>query len=96
MADQVIYQTEKSLDGMNGQAPAHLRSEVESKIAELKEAMATEDADRIQRLAQEVQQASMAISQAAYQGEPAPGEPGNGTSTAADDEDIVEGEFESA
>ena len=50
------------------------------------------------RLAQEVQQASMAIGQAAYQGEAAgsagPGEPGNGT--AADDEDIVEGEFESA
>jgi molecular chaperone DnaK len=98
MADQVIYQTEKSLDGMNGQAPAHLRSEVEAKIAELKEALAGEDADRIQRLAQEVQQASMAIGQAAYQGEApgsaGPGQPGD--ESASDDEDIVEGEFESA
>jgi molecular chaperone DnaK len=103
MADQVIYQTEKSLGGMNGQAPAHLRGEIETKIAELKEAMTTEDADRIQRLTQEVQQASMAIGQAAYEGDAAasaaasaaPGETGNG-SPAADEEDIIEGEFENA
>jgi molecular chaperone DnaK len=95
MADQTIYQTEKSLNSMNGQAPAAMKQEVESKIAELREALQGEDASRIRQLTQEVQQASMAIGQAAY---------GEGNETAAPnenghspkDEDIVEGEFEAA
>jgi molecular chaperone DnaK len=95
MADQVIYQTEKSLGNMNGQAPEQLRGEVEAKIAELKEAMTADDTGRIQRLTQEVQQASMAIGQAAYQGNAAAQNGTDPASAASDDEDIVEGEFES-
>lgn len=89
-ADQVIYQTEKSLGNVNGAAPSDLREQVESKIATLREAVNGEDAARIQQLTAEVQQAAMALSQAAY-------ESGDGsTPTADDDEDIVEGEFETA
>lgn len=91
-ADQVIYQTEKSLSGLNGQAPAETRQQLESQIAELREAMNSEDTDRIRRLTDSVQQAAMALGQAAYQeGGAAP----NGTGSA-DDEDIVEGEYEAA
>ncbi len=96
MADQTIYQTEKSLSSMNGQAPAAMKQEVENKIAELREALNGEDVARIQQLTQEVQQASMAIGQAAYgQGNETAAPNGNGI-TSETDEDIVEGEFETA
>ncbi len=99
-ADHVIYQVEKNLNGLNGQAPDHLRQPLESKIVELKEAANSEDVGRIRQLTQEVQQASMAIGEAAYQGDTA--QSGNGTAPddvsdeTKDDEDIVEGEFETA
>jgi molecular chaperone DnaK len=100
-ADHLVYQTEKNLSSINGQAPAHLRQQLESKLVELKEALKAEDVNRIQQLTQEVQQASMAIGEAAYQG----GTEANGQNGAssgpvhangAEDEDIVEGEFENA
>jgi molecular chaperone DnaK len=94
-ADHVIYETEKSLGSFNGQVPASQRQEIEAKIAELKEAKNGEDAGRIQQLTQEVQQASMAIGQAAYQAGNGANTPGE-TSREGDDEDIVEGEFEAA
>ena len=98
-ADQVIYQTEKSLSGLNGQVPPALRQDVESKIAALREAMPRDDAARIQQLVAELQQASMAIGQAAYQGsggDGAAGAYGAPAGRGGDDEDIVEGEFETA
>ena len=106
-ADHLIYQTEKNLSSLNGQAPADLRQRLESKMTELKEALKGEDVNRIQQLTQEVQQASMAIGQAAYQANPeASGQNGSGAGSGyadgdsnaggAEDEDIVEGEFESA
>ncbi|KPK11730.1 MAG: molecular chaperone DnaK [Anaerolineae bacterium SG8_19] len=100
LADHVIYETEKSIGSLNGQVPASQRQEIEAKIAELKEAMNGENADHIQRLTQEVQQASMAIGQAAYQtGDDTTGYGANTSGETAgesDDEDIVEGEFEAA
>ena len=100
LADHVIYETEKSIGSLNGQVPASQRQEIEAKIAELKEAMNGKNADHIQRLTQEVQQASMAIGQAAYQtGDDTTGYGANTSGETAgesDDEDIVEGEFEAA
>jgi molecular chaperone DnaK len=69
-ADHLIYQTEKNLSSLNGQAPADLRQQLESKMVELKEALKGEDVGRIQQLTQEVQQTSMSIGQAAYQASP--------------------------
>ncbi|MBE2200253.1 MAG: molecular chaperone DnaK [Anaerolinea sp.] len=90
-ADQVIYQTEKSLQSMNGQAPAETRTRLESQIVELKELMKGEDAARIRQVTADIQQTAMAMGQAAYQ------QPGDGSdAAAAHDEDVVEGEFETA
>ncbi len=94
-ADQVIYQTEKSLENLNGQAPAGLRDEVESKISALREALNGEDSARIKQLTNDVQQAAMAIGQAAYQPEGGSPDEGNGSAPDAD-EDVIEGEFETA
>jgi molecular chaperone DnaK len=94
MADQVIYQTEKSLANL----PQDQRFPIESKIAQLKEAARGEDADHIQQLIRDVQQAAMAVGEAAYRaaGDPQP-DGGNGRNgrRGPEDEDIVEGEFES-
>lgn len=83
-ADQLIYQTEKSLSSLNGQAPAGTRSQIEAQITALREAVTSEDTGRIKQLTQELQQASMNLGQAAY-GQT----PGRDTTQ----EDIVEGEF---
>jgi molecular chaperone DnaK len=92
-ADQVIYQTEKSLQNLNGQAPSALREQVENKISALKDAMNSEDSARIKQLTAEVQQAAMAIGEAAYQTD---NTGANGPAPETEEEDFVEGEFEAA
>ncbi|MFO7662546.1 MAG: molecular chaperone DnaK [Chloroflexota bacterium] len=93
-ADQVIYQTEKSLSEMNGSAPEGVASQLESQIAELREAMDSEDTERIRRLTESVQQSATALGEAMYrQTETEAGEP---PEASGEDEDIVEGEYETA
>ena len=94
-ADQVIYQTEKSLGELNSNAPEGTRQQLEGQIAELREAMQGEDTERIRRLTEAIQQAAMALGQAMYQSQD--GAPGESAGRAnGEDEDIVEGEYESA
>jgi len=92
LADQTIYQTEKSLGSMNGSAPADVRHNLEGQIADLREAMKGEDADRMRHLAEAIQKAAMSLGEAMYQ-QPGTPEAGNGH---GEDEDVVEGEFEAA
>jgi molecular chaperone DnaK len=90
-ADQVIYQTEKSLGEMNGSA-AGGRADVDAQIAQLREALNTEDTARIRQLTEAVQRAAMALGEAAYRNQQSAQQPG----AAGSDEDIVEGEYETA
>ena len=90
-ADQVIYQTEKSLAEMNGSA-AGGRAEVDAHIAQLREALNTEDAARIRQQTEAVQRAAMALGEAAYRQQQSAQEPG----ATGSDEDVVEGEYETA
>jgi molecular chaperone DnaK len=97
-ADQVIYQTEKALESLDGQAPAELTQQVETQITQLKEAQTSEDAQRIKELTNAVQQTAMQLNQAAQQAaqQATPGQNGHSATngSSGDDEDIVEGEFE--
>jgi molecular chaperone DnaK len=96
-ADQVIYQSEKSLGSLNGQVPDGTRRQVETLLADLKQAMQGDDAARIQQLTSEVQQASMAIGQAMYETGADGSDQSHGKGqSAADDDEIIEGEFEAA
>jgi len=92
-ADQVIYQTEKSLAELNGNA-AGGRSEVDSQIAQLREALNTEDTARIRQLTEAVQRAAMALGEAAYRSQQ--GAPDGSVGQTGSDEDVVEGEYEAA
>ncbi len=95
-ADQVAYQTEKSLESLNGQAPAESKVQLEAQIAALREAAKGDDVARMKQLTQAVQQAAMALGQSAYQNGTTPDGATGQTPPDASGEDVVEGEFEAA
>jgi molecular chaperone DnaK len=101
-ADQLIYQTEKSLRELGDKVPAGDRSTIERTVEDLKQAKNGDDTARIRQLTEQLQQASYAIGQQMYaqqqagSGQASPG--GNGAGQAPYDEQatgegFVEGEF---
>jgi molecular chaperone DnaK len=95
-ADQLIYQTEKTLRDLGDRVPAQDRSTVERTIEDLKMAKDGDDTARIRQLIEQLQQASYAIGQQMYAQQQA-GSDGNGSgeSHGGDQvgEEFVEGEF---
>jgi molecular chaperone DnaK len=107
--DNLAYQTEKTLRELGDKVPANDRSNIESKVSELREALKGEDTPRIKKLSEELQQAFYAISQQLYQqGAPNPATPGSGmpggnghgtnggSEQGPEDEGVVEGQFHEA
>jgi molecular chaperone DnaK len=108
MADSLAYNAEKTLRDLGEQVPAEIKSDVETKVTAVRDALATEDTDRIKSATDELSQAMQQIGQAMYAQQQAtagtrgPGfdnmtgngasEPGAEGSTTAD-EGTVEGEF---
>ena len=95
--DSLAYQAEKALRELGEKVSSEDREKIEKGIANLREAMAGDDIDKIKQLSEEVQQASYALSQqlSAQQEEPqASGEPSDGD--ASEEGDVVEGEFREA
>ena len=106
-ADQLIYQTEKTLRELGDQVPAGDRTTIEQTIEQLKQAKEGEDAARIRQLSEQLQQASYAIGQQMYaqqaatqqsaeqQAGPQAAGGGNGEPQSDDQvgEEFVEGEF---
>ena len=96
-ADQMIYATEKSLKELGDKVNAGEKSRIEGMIAELKTAVTSEDTARINTLAEQLQQASYALSQQLYQNQGQPGSNGrngNGHHGQENPDDVVEGEFQ--
>jgi molecular chaperone DnaK len=92
-ADNMAYQTEKTLKELGDKVPASERSNIESKISELKSAAQTEDLPRIRKATEEVQQAFHALSQQLYaQGQPQPEAPGGPSAPPPGDGDVIDGE----
>jgi len=96
-ADTLAYAAEKALRDLGDKVPANDRSNIEKKIADLREALKGDDVAHIKRLSEEVQQASYALSQQMYAaqsgqtgGAKKPGGEGPGEG------DVVEGEFHEA
>jgi molecular chaperone DnaK len=101
--DSLAYQAEKALRDLGDKVPAGDRQKIEAKVAELREALKGEDAARIKRLTEEVQQASYALSQQMYaQQGTGPTEPPSGGGTGGEtggetpQGDVIEGEFREA
>jgi molecular chaperone DnaK len=95
-ADALAYSAEKSLRDLGDKVPGNDRAQIELKVGELREAMKGEDAERIRRLSEEVQQASYALSQQMYAGQQS-GRSGGSAGPAGgrrDEGEVVEGQFE--
>jgi molecular chaperone DnaK len=103
-ADNLIYQTEKSLKDIGEKVEADTKSTVEGKIAELKEAMNGSDAEKIRSLSEELTQSSHKLAEAIYQqasaeggGEEAAaagGAEGGAAGAASPEDDVVDADFE--
>ncbi len=99
-ADSTVYATEKMLNELGDKVPVTEKGQIENLIAELKEAMEGDDANRIRTLTEQLQQASHALSQQLYsqQAGPTPGADGGAASpepgpATGGDEEVVEGDF---
>ncbi|MFC2064572.1 molecular chaperone DnaK [Chloroflexota bacterium] len=103
-ADNLIYQTEKAIKELGDKVPESEKSNIESKVAELKQVMQSDDIDKIKKLNDELQNAFHALSQQLYsqeQGQPE-GDPGAQTADPAGsqdeepDGDVIDGEVRDA
>jgi molecular chaperone DnaK len=104
-ADQLIYQTEKTLRDLGDQVPASDRAAIERTVEDLERAKGGDDMARIRELTEQLQQASYAIGQQMYaQQEAAQQGAGQGTyggngsgpgseGDATGEQEFVEGEF---
>ncbi len=101
-ADSLIYSTEKSLKELGEKVDAETKQRVEEIIGRLRKAMEGEDKDEINKISEELQQASHKLAETMYQqasqtgGEQAGGgEAGGGQSQqAGEDEDVVDADYE--
>jgi len=99
-ADNLAYQTEKTLKDLGDKVSADEKSKIEAKVADVRAAAQTEDVERIKKVTEDLQNAFYAISQQLYsQGQPqgapqaqAAGEPGN----SSNDGDVIDGEVKDA
>jgi molecular chaperone DnaK len=103
MADSIVYQTEKALKELGDKVQESERQNIQAKINSLQQEMKGEDASKIKRLVDELQNAFHALSQQLYaqQGQQttgfSPSGNGNGHQSRPDDEgEVVEGEFREA
>jgi molecular chaperone DnaK len=94
-ADQLIYQTEKIVS--DSQAPLDLdtKNRLEGLVNDLKEAVASDDVNRINAVAERLGQALQTMGQAAHnqKQDPFSGQAGTNGKTASDDDDIFDAEF---
>jgi molecular chaperone DnaK len=98
-ADSLAYAAEKALRDLGDKVPARDRTNIEKKIAELREAIKGDDIARIRALTEEVQQASYALSQQMYAGGAQSGRSGGASSPGGNgrpEGDVVEGEYREA
>ena len=102
-ADSLVYQTEKTLKDYGDKVSEAERTEIETSVTSLKEALKGEDADRIKSLTEEVERVSFKLAEAMYKqtgpggADDAGGEPGapNAAKPGPDD-DIVDAEFKAS
>ena len=99
-AEQLVYQTEKSLTDYGDKISDEDRSTVESALTNLKEKLAGDDTVAITSATEALQQASYKLAEAVYaQAQPGPGQAQDGTTTTTDqgttqgDGDVVDAEI---
>jgi molecular chaperone DnaK len=94
-ADQAAYTADKTLRDLGDKVPADVRSDVEAKAAEVREALKGQDVDLIRRKTQELTETMQKIGAAMYEqpGATPPPPGGEAGPSEPEDEGTVEGEF---
>lgn len=101
-ADTLAYTADKTLQDLGDKVPADIKTDVESKVVELRTELEKEiiDTARLRELTDSLSSSLQKIGEAAYQGagEDSAGIPqadsGEGTNEGGDEDEVVEGEFE--
>jgi molecular chaperone DnaK len=95
--EALIHGTEKSIADSGDKVPTAVKSDVQNAIAQAKEAVQSEDADRVKAATQALAQASLKIGEAVYGGQQgggaAPGAEG-AEHKSAGNENVVDADFE--
>ena len=99
-ADQMVFQTEKTLAELGDKVDASKKAEVEAKLNELKEALKGTDIEAIKAKQEEVQKAFYAISEELYKNAQAAGaagapgaDAGNAGNAGKPDDGVVDADF---
>lgn len=92
-ADSITYQVEKQVKDLGDKLPAHEKTRIEEKIAEVKSAIQKDDLQAIRTKTEELQQMLGAVSAQANAQPSSTGQTSNGQTTPPTDGDVVEGEF---
>jgi molecular chaperone DnaK len=102
-ADSLAYQVEKTMHDLGEKVDGSTRADLEAKINDVREAIKTDDVNRMRHTMEALQQASMKLGESMYAGQPGgangaqPGGNGaGGTPEGGGEEDVVEGEFREA
>jgi chaperone protein DnaK len=102
-ADSMVYQTEKQLTELGDKVPAEMKTKVEGKLTELKDAIASGSVDGMKAAQDSLQQEVMAMGQSMYsqgggaEGGEAPGAEGEGgAAPESNDDDVVDADFTDA
>ncbi|MCZ2123300.1 MAG: molecular chaperone DnaK [Anaerolineales bacterium] len=95
-ADNTAYAAEKALREFGDKVPADVKSDIETKVAEVKSAAQSEDVEKIKSATEALGQAIQKIGASVYEQNPAAGQPEAGSSSNAsnanENPDVVEGE----
>jgi len=94
-ADSLAYSAEKTLHDLGDKVPADVRSDIESKIQSVREAVQGNDVAAMRRQSEELSQALQRVGASMYQQEGGPTPPPGGGEQGGqpEDEGTVEGEF---
>ena len=100
LADSAAYRAEKSMADLGDKLTSEQRTELESKIADVRAALSTDDVARIKSSRESLEQAFYKISESIYRPGPSGGEPGAGADydgstpdQGAPHDDTIEGEY---
>ncbi len=97
-ADQMVYQTEKTLEEMGDKIPASDKGEVESKLGALKDALKGTDTQAIKNATEELTKAFYAVSEKLYSQagaqQPGPDMGGAASSGSTGDDNVVDADYE--
>ncbi|HEV8192783.1 MAG TPA: molecular chaperone DnaK [Ktedonobacterales bacterium] len=92
-ADNAAYTAEKTLRDLGDRVPSDLKTDVETKVGDVRAALSTDDVDRIRAAKDELQQAMYRVSEQIYAAGAGAGAGATPDDSGAADDNTVEGQF---